>query len=505
MTFDYPWAFGALAVFIPLILFDFLSSSRKRRQKLPVELRRKLGFSVVYFRVFIICAIIALAGPRWGIGSSVSEYRRGIDVVFAIDVSRSMDIRDVQTSGEESQSRLERGLFIARESVKTVSGARFAAVYGRSKGYLAVPLTWDNEAVLGFLETVDGFSMTGRSTNLEALLDTAASAFQSSSPARKVIVLVSDGETLEGSIKNAVNRRVKDGYIITTVAAGSDEGRPVLTDADSSDNSAVISRRDSAPLYMASERTGGVYIDANRNDAISILAAHLYSLARESKPQGGRNESKERRTLFIILAIIAYAASKFTPLLSPASIITLAIVFSSCSQGKVILMEANYQNSRGRYDEAIVSYLKAMNYEEAAPYAEYGLGLTFYLLDENKPALKRFEESNKMLQSLPANEHHELRYRTSYNAGVVLFSEGDYQAAANAFKVALRENPRRIEAKRNLELSLMSIARETGKNGEVQREDKVRDVLFEYIRDKEEQQWKGMEWAPEEKPTGPDY
>jgi Ca-activated chloride channel family protein len=505
MTFDYPWALGALALFIPLILSDLFGSSRKRNQKLPAGLRKKLRLSIVCFRVFIVCAVIALAGPRWGTGPSVSEYRRGLDVVFAIDLSRSMDIRDAQTTGDEGQTRLERGLFIARESVKAVPGARFAAVVGRSRGYLAVPLTWDNEAALGFLETLDGSSMTGRGTNLEAMLDAAANAFQSSSPARKVIVLVSDGETLEGSVKNAVNRRVRDGVIITAVATGSDEGRPVPAAGGSSENSTIVSRRESAVLFMASERTGGAYIDANRNDAASILSAHLYSLARESKPQRGRGESKERRTLFIILAIIAYTASKFVPLLSPASIITAVIVLSSCSQGKIILMEANYMNSRGRYDEAIVSYLKALNYEEAAPYAEYGLGLTFYLLDENKPALKRFEDSQKMLQSLPSGEHNELRYRTSYNAGVVLFSEGDFQAAAASFKDALRENPRRIEAKRNLELSLMSIAGETGENGETKREDKARDVLFDYVRDREQQRWKGMEWAPEEKPTGPDY
>jgi Ca-activated chloride channel family protein len=504
MTFDYPWALGALTLIIPLILSDFIGSSRKLNQKLPVGLRKKLRLSVFCFRVFIVCAIIALAGPRWGTGPSISEYRRGLDVVFAVDVSRSMDIRDVPATGDEWQSRLERGLFIARESVKAVPGSRFATVIGRSRGYLAVPLTWDNEAVLGFLETLDGSSMTGRSTNLETLLDATASAFQSSSPARKVIVLVSDGEALEGSIKNAVNRSVRDGIIISAVATGSDEGRPVPADG-SSENSDAVSRRDTAVLFMACEKTGGAYIDANRSDAASILSDHLYSIARETKPQGGHGESKERRVLFIILAIIAYAVSKFAPLLSPASILSLAVLFSSCSQGKIILMEANYMNSRGRYDEAIVSYLKAMNYEEAAPYAEYGLGLTFYLLDENKPALKRFEDSQKILKVLPAGEHNELRYRTSYNSGVVLFSEGDFQAAATAFKDALRENPRRIEAKRNLELSLMSIARDARKNGETQREDKARDVLFDYIRDREEQRWKSMEWAPEEKPTGPDY
>jgi Ca-activated chloride channel family protein len=416
-----------------------------------------------------------------------------------------MDIRDAGKSGEEGQSRLERGLFIAKESVKAVPGARFAAVVGRSRGYLAVPLTWDNEAALSFLETLDGSSMTGRSTNLENLLDAAAGAFQSSSPARKVIVLVSDGESLSGSVRNAVKKRSSEGVIITAVAAGSDEGRPVPQIGGGAENHDAVSRRDAALLYAAVEKTGGAYIDANRDDAAQALSAHLASLARESRPEGGRNEPKERRTLFIILAIIAYAASKFTPLLSPASIIAITIIFSSCSQGKIILMEANYQTSHGRYDEAIVSYLKALNYEEAAPYAEYGLGLTFFLLDENKPALKRFEDSQKMLKTLPQAGHGELRYRNNYNAGVVLFSEGDFQGAAAAFKDALRENPRKMEAKRNLELSLLSAAKEAGKEGETKREDRGRDVLFDYVRDKEEQRWKGAEWAPEEESAGPDY
>jgi Ca-activated chloride channel family protein len=246
------------------------------------------------------------------------------------------------------------------------------------------------------------------------------------------------------------------------------------------------------------------------------LSAHLLSLAKETGPGGSRSEPKERRTLFIILAIIAYGASRFVLLMranvmrthTAALILLIALTpcLQNCSQGKLFLIEANYLNSHGRYDEAIVSYFKALDYEDAAPYAEYGLGLTFYSLDENKAALKRYAHSQKMLEQFSAGEHRELRYRNSYNSGVVFFSEGDFQAAAAAFKDALRENPRRIEAKRNLELSLMSLARETaGEQPAEQRESAAREVLFDYIRQKEQQQWKSREWAPEEKPAGADY
>ena len=509
MSFDHPVVLGAFAIFIPIFLYDVFGAPGKYRHKLPEELGKKLRASNFLFRVFIALAIIALAGPRWGTGFAAWEYRRGLDTVFAIDVSRSMDIRDVQTGGN-GQSRLERGLLIARESTAAVSGARFAAAIGRGRGFLAVPLTWDNEAALSFLESIDGSSMTGRSTNLESLIEAAADAFQNSSPAQKAIVLVSDGESLSGVIRNALNRCVREGIIVNAVALGSDEGRSIQVEDNDPQSPSAISRRDSAVMRMAAERTGGIYIDGSHDGAASILSAHLLSLSTETGLKSSRSESKERRTLFIILAIIAYGASKFAPLLPRlplVSMIAMMFIFSSCSEGKLLLIEANYLNSRGRYDEAIVPYLKALEHEDSAPYAEYGLGLTFYSLDESKTALKRYDTSQKMLNNFPGGEHRELRYRNNYNSGIVYFEEGDFHSAAAAFKDALRADPRKVEAKRNLELSLLSIARDNARDnsGEIQQETETREILFEFIRQEEQKQWKSKEWAPEEKSTVPDY
>ncbi|MDR0502123.1 MAG: VWA domain-containing protein [Treponema sp.] len=585
MTFEHPAALLAFAVFIPVIAFDIISFARNRKKAqvhgtslpadekyavslIPPQLAKKLKLSIIFFRLFICFSIIAIAGPMWGFVNTENEYRRGLDIVYAIDVSRSMDIRDAQTGSQSGldrlrsaqlpgHSRLERGLLIARLSAREIQGARIAAAIGRGRGLLAVPLTWDSEAALGFMEALDGSSMTGRSTNLEALVNAAADAFISSSPARRVIVLVSDGESHSGTLASAVNRCVKENIVINAVALGSDEGSPLQDDEAFRQGSLTISKRDAAVMRMAAERTGGVYIDGSLDDAASVLSAHLLSLASHmQEPQPGpaaaptsgahdlknanvKKEAKERRSFFIILAVIAYGISKIVTRimqrssphimqrssqrimqrssqhnaqrLSSATMIMLsALFFSSCSEGKLLLMEANYLSSQGRYNEAVVPYLKALEYEDAAPYAEYGLGLTFYLQDEGIAALKHFGNSKKMTDNIKKSEyreHRELRYRTSYNSGIVYFEEGDFNSAAAAFKDALRADPEKTEAKKNLELSLMSIAREETrkKRGEQRKESESKDILFEYLKQEEQQKWKSREWSAEEEFTGADY
>jgi Ca-activated chloride channel family protein len=483
------------------------------------NLKKKLLVSEILFFLFLIFAIIALAGPKWGTGYAPVEYRRGLDVVFAIDISRSMDIRDAQITSQSSsraafQSRLERGISIARESVASVSSARFAAAIGRGRGYLAVPLTYDSEAALIFLESLDVSSMTGRSTNLESLVDAAVDAFQNSSPARKVIVLISDGESHAGILRNAVNRCVRDNIILNTVATGTDEGRQITERANDPNAPSAISRRDPLVMRASAERTGGIYIDAGREDSSTALSSHLLSLAQETGSGNRKQEPKQRRPLFIMLAIISYGASKFVtrqsqrkPMrrLSGAVSIIAFFLFTSCSEGKLLLLEANYLNAMGRYDDALTPYFKALSHEDSAPYAEYGLGLAFYQLDEGKAALTRYGDSHKLLEKYSSNEHRELRYRNHYNSGVVFFEEGDYQSAVDSFKEALRTDPKRLDAKRNLELSLMSISMETNMESRTGNREESREVLFEYLKQDEQQKWKSREWAPEENFTGQDY
>jgi Ca-activated chloride channel family protein len=328
--FDHPWALLGFAIFVPIILFYYFSPQKKLIQKnLPQNLRNQLSVSRLFFMLFLAFSMIALAGPRWGTGEEAArEYRRAVDVILALDVSRSMEVRDGQgingeiddsgngdntenstpagvDNADAASSRMERGLFIVKEAVMAVPGMRFGAAISRSMGIVAVPLTWDSGAILAFLDGAE-YSLTGRGTNLESLVDAAAGAFQPSYPSKRVIILVSDGEALSGSLKTALERCKREGIAVVSIALGSDEGG-IVPGGDG-----IISRRDPATMRMASGQTGGIYIDGNREDASRILTGHLRSLAPGLETRGNQTEGTARWFIFAILAIMSFGTSKLS-------------------------------------------------------------------------------------------------------------------------------------------------------------------------------------------------
>jgi Ca-activated chloride channel family protein len=309
LTFDNPWILTFLVIIIPLALSDLFSPQKRRiRGKLPKPFMIKLFASRFFFYLFLCFLTGAIAGPRWGIGQARSEYRRAVDVVIAVDVSRSMLISDCNTDGI---TRLKQGALIAREAVAALPGMRFAVAVSRNRGIVAIPLTWDNGAVLAFLETIDGSSLTGRGTNLESLLEAGEEAFQTSHPSNRVILLVSDGEELTGSIKNALSRCSRNNITVTSILTGSDEGAPV-PGAPVPGSEEIISRRDAATMRIAAGQTGGIFIDANREDAANVLISHLRSLAVETEAPRSNETNKERWFVFLILAIMAYGLSRLS-------------------------------------------------------------------------------------------------------------------------------------------------------------------------------------------------
>jgi len=305
ISFDYPWALLGFIIVILLLLWDFLSSHRKQIQKnLPQNLRLRLGASRVLFRIFLACMVVALSSPYWGIAPAAmpGESLRALDVVIALDVSRSMEIRDGGAVETIDISRLERGMTIVREAIGASGGMRLGVAISRNRGIVAVPLTWDTDAAITFLGAA-GSSLTGRGTNLEALVDTAASAFQSSHPSTRIILLVSDGEELSGSLNAALGRCKRDGITVSAIAVGSDEGGTL-------DDGQILSRRDPQAMRAAARQTGGMYIDGNRSDASRTLGGHLRSLAPGAETRGSQTERMPRWFLFIMLAIISFGASK---------------------------------------------------------------------------------------------------------------------------------------------------------------------------------------------------
>jgi len=195
-------------------------------------------------------------------------------------------------------------------------------------------------------------------------------------------------------------------------------------------------------------------------------------------------------------------------------LIIISMLLCGCSSdsgisGKLLIMEGNFQNARGDHTGAISSYMQALDYEQAAPYSEFGLGSVYFSLGEEKAALERFAQAEKMLETSDPAANRELHYRIHYNTGVVLFSEGNFAGATDSFRQALTIDGGKKDAKRNLELSIRSLAREKlsdgGKKDSENEINENRAILFEYMRQKEFNQWKSREWQKEENFDELDY
>jgi len=184
----------------------------------------------------------------------------------------------------------------------------------------------------------------------------------------------------------------------------------------------------------------------------------------------------------------------------------ICYLICGCSNisGKLLVIEANLLSSQGRFTDAVTQYTKALEYEDAAPYAEYGLGSVYLSLGEEEDALNNFARARIILDKAPPISNRELRYRVCYNMGIALFSKGNFSGAADSFRDALRIDGRKTEAKRNLELSILSSARQNASGGDY-RENEGLSALFEYIKQKEHGQWANREWQPEEDNGEPDY
>ncbi|MFQ6613012.1 MAG: VWA domain-containing protein [Fidelibacterota bacterium] len=161
--------------------------------------------------------LLAASGPQIGTRLTPVE-RKGVDLVFAIDVSTSMNAEDVKPS------RLEKAKFEISQMIRQLKGDRVAIIIFAGSSHLYLPLTTDYEAALLFLENIDTNMIQTQGTALSMAIRTGLSAFSEESKKYKVLVLVTDGEDHEGQAVELAAEAAKKGMVIHTVGVGTVSG-----------------------------------------------------------------------------------------------------------------------------------------------------------------------------------------------------------------------------------------------------------------------------------------
>jgi Ca-activated chloride channel family protein len=251
------WRFGdarrqaALARFISVHLREQLTQSisvaRRRAQRGLV-----LGS--------LLCLCIALAGPLMGYRWEQIS-RRGNEIIFAIDTSRSMSTPDVKPS------RLARAKLAIDDFVKQLDGDAVGIVAFAGRAFLVCPLTLDYGAFHESLNAIDTNTIPRGGTNISSAIHEAEAALHRRPSSDKILILVTDGEDLEGDALDAARSAAKtDGLKIYTVGVGTASGDLIPVPSEQGggfvkDESGafVKSRLDETALKAIAGATGGFY------------------------------------------------------------------------------------------------------------------------------------------------------------------------------------------------------------------------------------------------------
>src|SRR5712692_10450887 len=259
--------------------------------------------------------VITLTRPQWGFDWEEAK-QRGLDVVVAIDTSRSMLAEDV------APNRLARAKLAALDLKKLARTDRVGLVAFAGSAFLQCPLSFDDEAFRQSVNALDVNIIPQGGTALAEAIQTAQSAFKEKSDNHKVLVLFTDGEDHDGQAVETARSAAKDGLCIFTVGVGTPNGELLrITDArgrtdyiKDEQGNVVKSHLNEQLLQQMAQATGGFYLRLSGANTID----QLYEKGLAPLPKTERSAKRiqrwhERYQWVLGLAIVLLLIEMFLP------------------------------------------------------------------------------------------------------------------------------------------------------------------------------------------------
>ena len=213
----------------------------------------------------VLLLFVAVARPQMGYEWREVK-RKGIDIVFAVDTSRSMLAEDL------TPSRLERARLGIIDFVGRLEGDRVGLIPFAGSAFALCPLTLDYQAFRESLDALDTDLIPRQGTDLASAIKEAERLFDENGNNHRVLVMLTDGEDLQGDVIDAAKAAAKKGMAIYTVGVGSPEGAtiPLVLGNGRKDfvrdesGKVVKTTLDEATLEKIAEVTNGLYVRLGR-------------------------------------------------------------------------------------------------------------------------------------------------------------------------------------------------------------------------------------------------
>ncbi len=433
---------------------------------------------------------VALAGPlvgfRW---EQIS--RRGNDIVIAVDTSRSMSTPDVKPD------RLTRAKLAIDDFTRKLDGDAAGLVAFAGDAFLVCPITLDYGAFHESLNAIDTDIIPRGGTNIASAIHEAQAALRRRPGSDKILILVTDGEDLEGDALIAAQAAARqDSLKIYTIGVGTAQGDLIPVSADrgsgfvKDDSGAFVkSRLDEDALKAIAAATGGLYAPlgaqgqgfdtiyqarlapllkhdlASRQQRVYIeryqwpLAASL-TLLLLSQLIGNRRRLRARQRAPASESRTAAGATLLSAFALPA-LALLLLAFSAAGPARASTTTADEAYKRGDFVTAAKEYADAAKRDPKKPTLQYNAGTAAYRAGQFPQAAQAFQES---INRSPSGDVKRLADQEDayYNLGNTLYRTGqkteekspqetlkNWEQAVKAYDTALQLRADDVDSKYN--------------------------------------------------------
>ncbi len=288
------WYFYFLIV-IPMmaVLFLYIQFWKRKKQREfgDLDLIKKLSpersvfkpiLKLVVVLLGITCLIIGLVNPK--IGTKMETVKReGIDVIFAIDVSKSMLAEDV------APSRLEKSKQLVSQIINNLANDRIGIIAYSGSAFPVLPITTDYSVAKMFLQTMNPGMISAQGTSIDEAINLATTFVDKKDKTNKLLIIITDGEDHSDAATEAAEEAKKVGLKILTIGVGTEKGGTIplkrngVVESFQRDKNGevVITKRNAEVLKAIAKASGGGYVDGNSTkDVLNYLKNALDNIQK---------------------------------------------------------------------------------------------------------------------------------------------------------------------------------------------------------------------------------